>query len=209
MAVSESIVREFFEFHGFLVHQCRKYVSPNARGDEEIDFLVLNPRSSCGEGELPFVLGSADLQRIERAVVVVKAWHTETFSSARLTATPELFRFLEPTVFKRAQRFFGDGTTLTKILVVPALPAADDAREQSVSLLRAKGVEAVIPFRTLLADLIGAVEANRNYQKSDLLQIIRVLKNYDFFRESQMELFKSGRRRRKAGALKGSEEPVN
>ncbi len=208
MAVSESIVREFFESHGFLVHQRRKYVSTTARGDEEIDFLVQNPRMTAGEGELPFVLGSADVQRIERAVVVVKAWHTETFSSARLATAPELFRFLEPAVFKRAQRFFGDGTKLTKILVVPALPAADEAREESVSLLKTKGVEAVIPFRTLLADLINSVEANRNYQKSDLLQTLRVLKNYDFFRESQLELFKPGRRARKAPAAASPVQPA-
>ncbi|MBK9140266.1 MAG: hypothetical protein IPM17_16125 [Verrucomicrobia bacterium] len=197
MAVSETIVREFFESHGFLVHQRRKYVSPRARSDEEIDFLVLNPRPVKSEGALPFVLSSPDLARLERAIVVVKAWHTETFSPARLTGTPELFRFVEPTVFKRAQRFFGDGLPLTKILVVPALPASDGAREASVSLLRSKGVEAVIPFRTVLADLIAAVEPNRNYQKSDLLQTLRVLKNYDFFREPQMELFKPRRRARK------------
>ena len=35
---------------------------------------------------------------------------------------------------------------------------------------------------------------NRNYQKSDLLQIVRILKNYDFFKERQMELFKPRRR---------------
>jgi hypothetical protein len=206
MAVSETIVREFFESHGFLVHQRRKHLSPKARADEGIDFLVLNPRPVRAEGALPFVLTSPDLARVERAVVVVKAWHTETFSPARLTGTPELFRFLEPAVFKRAQRFFGDGQPLTKILVVPALPASEGAREQSVTLLRGKGVEAVIPFRTLLADLIATVEPNRNYQKSDLLQILRVLKNYDFFREPQMELFKP-RRRVRAGRRRPVAQP--
>jgi hypothetical protein len=34
------------------------------------------------------------------------------------------------------------------------------------------------------------------HQKSDLLQIIRILKNYDFIREPQLELFKSRRRRK-------------
>jgi hypothetical protein len=53
----------------------------------------------------------------------------------------------------------------------------------------------VIPFRTMLTDLVARVEANRNYQKSDLLQVIRILKNYDFFKEPQMELFKAKRRK--------------
>ena len=64
----------------------------------------------------------------------------------------------------------------------------------------AKGVDAVIPFRTMLADLIEQIEVNRNYQKSDLLQVIRILKNYDFFRGPQLELFKSGRRRARSKA---------
>jgi hypothetical protein len=62
-------------------------------------------------------------------------------------------------------------------------------------MLRAKGVDAIIPFRTMLADLIEQIEVNRNYQKSDLLQVIRILKNYDFFRGPQLELFKAGRKR--------------
>jgi hypothetical protein len=41
-------------------------------------------------------------------------------------------------------------------------------REQSTALLRDRGVDAVIPFRVILTDLIGQVEVNRNYQKSDL-----------------------------------------
>jgi hypothetical protein len=35
---------------------------------------------------------------------------------------------------------------------------------------------------------------NRNYGKSDLLQVIRVLKNYQLFKDPQMELFRTGRR---------------
>ena len=46
------------------------------------------------------------------------------------------------------------------------------------------------PFRTMLRDLIEHTEVNRNYQKSDLLQVLRILKNYQFFREPQLELFK-------------------
>ena len=41
----------------------------------------------------------------------------------------------------------------------------------------------------MLSDLIEHIEVNRNYQKSDLLQIIRILKNYDLFAPPQLELF--------------------
>jgi hypothetical protein len=195
-AVSETIVREYFELHGFLVRQHRKYVSHVRREDDDIDFFVLNPRWQAREAELPFVLASAALQFIERAIVVVKGWHTETFSFARLSSTPAIFRFVEPKVFQRAARAFGKEGTPMKILVVPTLPQSAEARDESIALLRSKGVDAVIPFRVMLGDLVERIEVNRNYQKSDLLQIIRILKNYDFFKEPQLELFRSKRKRR-------------
>ncbi len=196
-AVSETIVREYFELHAFLVRQHRKYIGQTRReDDDDIDFFVLNPKPAVSNEALPFVLTSADLPRVERAIVVVKGWHTETFSSAVLAHAPEIFRFVEPKVFQQAARAFGGDGTPLKILVVPALPHEAKARDESIALLRSKGVDAVIPFRTMLADLVSETEVNRNYQKSDLLQIIRILKNYDFFREPQLELFKSKRRKK-------------
>ena len=195
-AVSETIVREYFELHEFLVRQHRKYIGQTRREeDDDIDFFVLNPHPQAREGTLPFVLSSPDLPFVERAIVVVKGWHTETFSTARLANSPEIFRFVEPKVFQQAARAFGKDGTPLKILVVPALPQSAQAREQSIALLQSKGVDAVIPFRTMLTDLVSETEVNRNYQKSDLLQIIRILKNYDLLKEPQLELFK-GRRKK-------------
>ena len=195
-AVSETIVREYFELHEYLLRQHRKYIVQTKREEDDIDFFVLNPHPQKREAEMPFVLTSPDLPFIPRAIVVVKGWHTETFSSAVLTHAPQIFRFVEPKVFQQAVHAFGKDSTPLKILVVPALPQSADAREQSIALLRSKGVDAVIPFYTMLADLVKQTEVNRNYQKSDLLQIIRILKNYDFFKEPQLELFKSRRKRR-------------
>jgi hypothetical protein len=195
-AVSETIVREYFELHEFLVRQHRKYIAQMKREEDDIDFFVLNPHPQKRDAELPFILSSADLKFVGRAVVVVKGWHTETFSMAVLAHAPEIFRFVESKMFQQAARAFdADGTPL-KILVVPALPQGEDARKQSVELLQSKGIDAVIPFHVMLADLIESIEVNRNYQKSDLLQMIRILKNYDFFKEPQLELFKTKRKRR-------------
>ena len=107
-----------------------------------------------------------------------------------------VFRFVGTKVFQQAAKVFGESGAPLKVLVVPSLPHTAEEREKSIALLRAKGVDAVIPFRTMLADLVTRTESNRNYQKSDLLQTIRILKNYDFLKEPQMELFKSKRRRR-------------
>jgi hypothetical protein len=198
-SVSETIVREFFEQHGFFVSQPRKHIALARREQDQIDLFVLNPRWRPG-AELPFVLTASDLTAITRAVVVVKGWHTETFSPARLAHAQEIFESLGATAFRHASRAFGDGGDAAKILVIPGLPASAEARQQSIELLRAKGINAVIPFRVILADLISQVEVNRNYQKSDLLQTIRILKNYGLLKEPQLELFKSkARRGRKPG----------
>ena len=197
-AISESLVREYFELHGFFVRQQRKYVAPARTPEEEdADFFVLNPHYEAGTKPPPFLLSSSDLPAMNRAVVVVKGWHTETFTTARLAQVPEIFRFLEPPAFKQATRAFGRDGPLLKIMVVPALPQGAEARDQSVELLRGKGIDAIIPFRAILADVIARIEANRNYQKSDLLQVIRILKNYDFLKDPQMELFKAKRKARR------------
>lgn len=196
MAVSETMVREYFELRGFLVRQLKKYLAPGAREDDEVDFLVMNPKPvPPAEGAAPFVLGSADLARIGQAIVVVKAWHTDVFSPAFLAAKPALFGFLETRAFREALRSLGNDRPLVKLMVIPSLPQEDQAREQSLAVMRAKGIDGVIPFRTLLADLVREVAPNRNYQKSDLLQTLRILKTYEFFREPQLELFKPKRKK--------------
>jgi hypothetical protein len=195
-SVSETIVREYFELNEFLVRQHRKYIAQTKREEDDIDFFVLNPHAATRDGELPFLLSSAELKFIERAIVVVKGWHTETFSSARLASTPEIFRFVGTKVFQQPARVFGENGAPLKILVIPALPQSEQARAESIALLRAKGIDAVLPFRTVLADLVSKTEVNRNYQKSDLLQVIRILKNYDLLKDPQLELFKPKRKKR-------------
>jgi hypothetical protein len=199
-AISEQIVREYFELHGFFVRQQRKFIAPARREDDEADFTVWNPRAQTSAALLPFVLSDGDMRFIARAIVVVKGWHTETFSPAVLANAPEIFRSLAPDALKRAAHQFGDDGALLKLLVVPALPQDEESRRQSIELLRAKGFDGVISFHGILHDLIASIETNRNYQKSDLLQTLRILKNYDFFREPQLELFKSKRTRKKRAA---------
>lgn len=193
-AVSETIVREYFELHDFFVHQQRKYIS-TVREDEEIDFLVHNPRYEAATRALPFELKSGDLKQIARAVVVVLGWHTDSIYMGQLTAAPEIFRFLEPAALKQAERACPGEGPLSKLLVVPSLPVTEETRQQTIEFLKVKGLDGIIAFKTMLTDLIDQVKSNRNYQKSDLLQTLRILKNYDFFKEPQLELFTKKRRR--------------
>lgn len=209
--VNDSMVREFFEMRGFLVRQSRKHVSPTVQDEEPFDLLVMNPRltTSARGLNLPFELGAGDVSQVRRAIVVVKGWHSDRFSPGVLESSPEIFRFLEPAACRQAAKALGGEEGLVRLLVTPRLPEAEGLRLQSVQLLKDRGVTAVLSFQTILADLIEHVEINRNYLKSDLLQTIRILKNYDFFREPQLELFQTPRQRRRREVDRGAAEEVS
>jgi hypothetical protein len=194
-AIDEGIVREYFEQNGFLVRQARKYQVQSRRklAEEEIDLMVLNPAWQRGARKPDFFLFSNELPFVHKAIVAVKGWHTGVFSPTMLKSSPEIFNFLEQNVLKEASRFFpaespDEGGELTKILVLPSLPTAEPFRSQSVELLKARGIDAIISFRAMLLDLLENIETNQNYTKSDTLQVMRILKNYDLLKETQLDL---------------------
>ncbi len=199
-AIDEGIVREYFEQNGFLVRQARKYQVQSRRkiAEEEIDLMVLNPAWQRGSRKPDFFLFSNELPFVQRAIVAVKGWHTGVFTPNMMKSSPEIFSFLQQNVLKEAARFFpsdsadpgGDaaGGTLTKILVLPSLPTAEPFRSQSVELLKQHGVDAIISFRAMLLDLLDKIEINQNYSKSDTLQVMRLLKNYDLLKDTQLDL---------------------
>ncbi len=195
-AIDEGIVREYFEQNGFLVRQARIYqVSARRKtGDEEIDLVVYNPAWRRGSRRPDFFLFSSELALVHKAIVAVKGWHTGVFTPATLKSSPEIFRFLEENVLKEVTRFFpadtdDDGGALTKILVLPSLPTAEPFRSQSVELLKAHGIDAIISFRAMLLDILDKIEINQNYSKSDTLQVMRILKNYDLLKDAQLDMF--------------------
>ena len=195
-AIDEGIVREYFEQNGFLVRQARKYqVSARRKlAEEEIDLTVFNPSWQRGARKPDFFLFSNELPFVHKAIVAVKGWHTGVFTPAMLKSSPEIFGFLEENVLKNVTRFFPTDESddpsgaLTKILVLPSLPTAEPFRSQSVEMLKARGVDAIISFRAMLLDLLDKIEINQNYSKSDTLQVMRILKNYDLVKETQLDL---------------------
>ncbi len=194
-AIDEGIVREYFEQSGFLVRQVRKYQVTARRksGDEEIDLVVYNPNWQREARRPDFFLFASELPFVHRAVVAVKGWHTGVFTPQMLRSSPEIFRFLEDNVLKEATRFFPNvdesAEDLVKILVLPSLPTAEPFRSQSIDLLKERGVDAIISFRAMLLDLLEKIEVNQNYTKSDTLQVMRILKNYDLLKDTQLDMF--------------------
>ncbi len=203
--VDEVIVREYFEGNGFLVRQLRKYqVQARAkRSDEEIDLLVYNPAYRETTARPSLMLYSNELPLIHRAIVFIKAWHSQRFTPGTLRGSADLAKFLEKDVLKQASELFQVEDSAVeklgvehfyKLLVIPSLPTHEPHKSQSLEMLREAGVDAVVSFRAILQDLVAKVEVNYHYQKSDVLQILRLLKNYDMIKSPQMELFQSGKK---------------
>lgn len=197
-AVSEWVVREYFETLGFLVSQPRKYIAGgrHRRAEEEIDLIVHNPAVS--EQRIPedMVWTSASLKEIGCAVIGVRGWHTERFYATTLENNPEILRFAESAPMRAAEKRLGSDA-MAKILCLPRLPAAGALKDKTILFLRGKGIDGVISFQTMLTEIVGAVSSNLNYEKSDLLQIIRLLKSYDLLKDGQMDLFERKSRRKK------------
>lgn len=195
-AVNEWVVREYFESLGFLVTQPQKHklVAHTKEGDEDIDLLVVNPRVKEERWPTGMVWTDKDLKHIPRAVVGVRGWHTERFTPAVLKTSPEIYQFASDDVIQRITPRLGGGR-VARILCLSGLPATGSLRKTTLDILGEKGIDGVILFRSILLELIRRVDINRNYEKSDLLQILRLLKNYDLVQKEQMELF--GRKRRK------------
>lgn len=195
-AIDEGIVREYFEQNGFFVRQVRKHAVQARRktSDEEIDLVVLNPAWVRDSRKPDFFLFATELPYLHRAIIAVKPWHTDVFTPGMLKSSPEIFKFLEEAVQKQAVRLFPHDETngerpdeFAKILVLPALPTQEPFRSQSVELLKARGVDGILSFRAILLDLIEKVEVNRSYRKSDTLEVLRILKNYELLRDPQLD----------------------
>ncbi len=189
-AVSEWIAREYFEQLGYLTSQPYKYISSSRqkKADEELDLLIVHPQVQEHRTPEHMVWTTDDLSSVARAVVGVRGWHTERIYAATLEQTPEISRFASQLVRSAASARLGSGP-VAAVLCLPELPASGALKEKTLRALRERGIDGVLSFRTMLSELVSMVKTNRNYDKSDLLQILRILKNYEFLREPQMELF--------------------
>jgi len=197
-SVSENIVREYFEALGFLVNQPRKYqvMARAKQAEEEVDLIVVNPRG--GAAELPplEVWGAAEVRQVARAVVGIRGWHSERFSPAKLEVEKDLFRLADRGLLQKIERQLGGAGPVAKILCLPELPASGALRRKSLERLQAGGIDGVLLFRPMLQELIRHVDAQKNYERSELLQTLRILKAHDLFKSPQLDLFRPRKKRK-------------
>jgi len=210
-SVSEWIVREYFEQQGYLVTQPGKYMVTGRpkRPEEELDLLIEHPL--IAEQRLPAarLWSTADLRGVRRAVVGIYGWHTERVYPTTLEHIPDIARLAGPEARRAAARRLGS-SEFAVILCLPRLPVSRALRDATLARLQERGVDGVLPFRLMLTDLLERVDGGKNYEKSDLLQVLRILKTYDLLKAPQLELFVSGKqaaRRKKKPAAPGPAAP--
>lgn len=196
-AVSEWIAREYFEALGFYVQQPVKYqvAARRKRMEEEVDFLLCRP--SDGDDDEPFsqhvLWTSSDMKVVRRAVVGVRGWHTDRFSPSLMEEHPEIFHFANDRVIQKMTPGPGKGR-IARILCLPDLPAHKKLAFRAQEMLRENGIDGVLLFKTMLMELAARIDENKSYEKSDLLQILRILKSNELLKDAQLELF-AGRKR--------------
>jgi hypothetical protein len=188
--ISENLVREYFEINNFAVKINLKYGSKKRDDIEEVSLIVSNLKEkTSGIQQKNFILDENSIRKIKKAIVEVKGWHTEKFVPSVLIKSPHIFNFVKTKVIKAAEELLGT-KDFKKILVIPALPKAKLTRNKSIKIMQEKGIDHVLEFKTILDHMIQNVKTNKNYIESDILQIIRLLKNYDLIKDKQLELFK-------------------
>ena len=182
--------------------------APHKPAEEKIDLLVYNPVVETPRIPERMVWTTPDLAGIARAVVGIFGWHTER-SISRFEKAPELVTFAADGLTKVAAQRLGGAADLVRIVCLPQIPETGDARTKTLKALKGLGIHGVLSFRTILRELIARADCSKNYEKSDVLQIIRILKNYDFIKDSQMELFnRKARPRRTRAAPEPAPAPV-
>lgn len=205
--MNEAIVREYFESLGYLVRQTTKY-QVTARGkvaSEEADLLVVHPAATAHEPPGHVLWTGPDLAGVARAVVGIRGWHSERFSPSVVRKSPEITRIADPDVLRRLGSPFGD-LPAARILCLSSLAEDPRLRDKVLAALKAKGIHGVLLFPTMLIELIDRVDAHRNYDKSDVLQLLRILKRHQLVRDTQLDLFRTPRRRSSAKAPDEPEE---
>ena len=132
-----------------------------------------------------------ELAHVHRAIVVVKGWHTGR-STPNMGASEQPWRSsassrknvlgeVTPRFFPVDAEEFGNAADVT--ILKAAQPARRRAFPVGNTCSRSTASTASLPPLSMLL-IIERVEINKSYGKSDTLQVIRILKNYDLFKDA-------------------------
>ncbi len=186
--INMQLVREFFELNFFYVLPHWQFEDTLRTAEGTGSLLFVEQPKPAAPGEPARLLRPGDVQSLQRAVVEVRAWHADRMYASVIEANPIFKRVASEQIRAIADSVF-NGEDYATVLVVSEFSTSPQVRDQALRLLLDAGVNHVIEFPTLLADMLRLVSAQDNYAPSQTLQTLRLLKRYSFIRLQQLELF--------------------
>lgn len=166
------IVKEFFIINDFYVIRKDSFL------------IVKNTKNKYKEIE-EFVIEKEKINFIDKAIVKILAWHTLKFTPSVIKKFyQEIFEITEERIYKKAKDLLENN--YRKILVIPGFPSTPNLKNESIKIMKEKGINHVILFPTVISSLIEKID-ERNLYQSQILEVIRILKFYKFFSEKKFE----------------------
>jgi len=181
------LVREFFELNSFRVMTHWQQDHIRTRTPERGLQLFVENATPPAAPPPGFLLRVNEAAGLNRAVVEVRAWHADRMYVSHVEANPVLLDVANEESLALGRSFFGTDD-FTTVLVIGELPASPEPREKTLAALRQGNLGHVIEFPTILFELLEKVHPNVSYSSSMTLQMLRLLKRYDFIRYQQLEL---------------------
>ena len=179
------LVREFFELNRFHVMTHWQH-QDLPRPAEAGSLLFVEHPEHEGEPAPDFLLDAGGLHHIHRAVVEVRAWHTDRFYPSLVERNTVLAHVVEKDTLALADSVFGSPGCAT-ILVISELPSSTEPRQRAIELLQKLAIGHIIEFPTILGGILEHITAHGVYAPSQTLQTMRLLKRYDLIRRQQLE----------------------
>jgi len=191
-AFEESIVRTYFEQHGFLVRRLeddrgRKQAVPTTV------FHVINPTVASDVAFSGKFLFSTDLDRIHQALVAVRDWHKAGKLTPRILKRPgDLYNYLDRQLFKKKEDVFkgvaSELSSLRRLYVFPAHVTQAPHKAKLVDQLEVLGIEGVFSFRSIFRDLATMAMDKKHNSKDEVLELVRILAEYDLVKGEEQFL---------------------
>ncbi len=166
------IVKEFFIINGFYVIL-------------KDSFLIVRNSKKLSKEIEEFVIEKEKINFINTAVVKPFSWHTLKFTPSVIKKFyEEIFEITDEKTTKLLKDLIENN--YKKIIIIPGLPSTISLKNESIKIMKEKGIDHVILFQTIISGLIEKIDERKLYQ-SQTLEIIRILKFYNFFSNKKFE----------------------